>query len=59
MPSSNNSHHHKTTLSLGVAYKVWVTYATTAGAGFYSEWLEISLTKDMVAKVKAPPKVKI
>lgn len=34
-----------------------VAYATTAGPGFYSEWIDVTLTKDSVKKAKAKPKL--
>lgn len=52
LPAKGNSHRRRTKLALGKSYMVRVAYATTAGEGPFSDWLEISLTKDTVMKMK-------
>ncbi|MBK9016759.1 MAG: hypothetical protein IPM82_23265 [Saprospiraceae bacterium] len=52
LPVIGHSHRRRTTLALGKLYQVRLAYATTAGEGPFSDWLEISLTRDMVKQVK-------
>jgi hypothetical protein len=52
LPSVNNSHRRLLKLEFGKLYSLRVAYATSAGEGIYSDRLEVSLTSDMVAKLK-------
>ena len=52
LPVSGNSHRRKITLELGKVYWFRVAYATTAGEGPKSDYVEVYLTADMIRKPK-------
>jgi hypothetical protein len=54
---ANTSHRRLLKLGYGKLYYIRVSYSTTAGEGLFSEHLEISLTKNMVAPSKKTKKV--
>ncbi len=50
LPVSGSSHRRRIKLELGKTYFFRVAYATSAGEGLFSDWLEVALTRDMVVK---------
>lgn len=56
---ATNSHRRLFKLGYGKLYCIRVSYSTTAGEGIYSEQLELSLTKNMVAPTRKTKKAVI
>jgi hypothetical protein len=58
LPNLGNSHRRKTKVEIGKAYRFRVAYATTAGEGPFSDWVDVTLTKDMVGRKKKEKEMK-